>query len=158
MKAQGFPVPNSVLRCFQLIRAARSSKSQTPSSREAPSSKFQPLRVKWAGERSGYSQTDERRLITAALEFGIWSFPGAWGLELGASAIPRLLLSLSLLMLPATGAAQARNQLVWEAGDGYRRAKLNVPAQGKAGFTLLGPEVSGIRWSNNAPVVRARER
>src|SRR6266700_7567901 len=81
MKAQGFPVPNSVLRCFQLIRAARSSKSQTPSSREAPSSKFQPLHVKWAGERSGCSQTDERRLMTAALELGIWSLPGTWNLE-----------------------------------------------------------------------------
>jgi len=61
-------------------------------------------------------------------------------------------------MPPATGAAQPKNQLVWEAGDGYRRAKLNVPAQGKAGFTLLGPEVTGIRWTNNLPVARVMER
>ncbi len=158
MKAEAFPVPNSVLRCFQRISAARSSKSQSSSSTEAPSSKFQTLRVKWAGERCGCTQTDEWRLITAALELGIWSFPGAWGLELGASAIPRLLLSLSLLMLPATGAAQPKNQLVWEVGDGYRRAKLNLPAQGKAGFTLLGPEVTGLRWTNNLPVARVMER
>src|SRR6266566_5947255 len=76
-----------VLRCFQWIRAKRTSKSQTPSSREAPSSKFQIPRVKYAGQRSGCAQTDERYLITATLELGIWSFPGAWGLELGALAL-----------------------------------------------------------------------
>ncbi len=52
-----------------------------------PSSRFQARRVKCAGERSGCTQTDERRLITAALELEIWSFPGPWGLELGASAL-----------------------------------------------------------------------
>src|SRR5438309_1364479 len=43
---------------------------------------------------------------------------------------------------------QAGNALIWEAGDGYRRAKLEVPATGKTGFTLLSPEQTGINFTN----------
>ena len=43
---------------------------------------------------------------------------------------------------------QAGNAFIWEAGDGYRRAKLEVPATGKTGFTLLSPEQTGINFTN----------
>src|SRR6266851_3057641 len=53
---------------------------------------------------------------------------------------------------------RAADGLVWEAGEGYRRAKLNVPATGKTGFTLLTPAITGIRWTNKLSVERVAQR
>ena len=62
------------------------------------------------------------------------------------------------LVIHGAAAELASNRLVWEQGDGYRRAKLNVAAGGKAGFTLLGPEVTGILWTNRLSLARVNER
>ena len=53
---------------------------------------------------------------------------------------------------------QAGDALIWEAGDGYRRARLKVPATGKTGFTLLDPNVTGIHWTNKLSIERVLER
>src|SRR6267378_3515403 len=70
------------------------------------------------------------------------------------------LLLLALVLLPPNATCQTlpKNRLVWEAGDGYRRSKLNVPAQGKAGFTLLDPNTIGIHWTNRLSIDRVLER
>jgi hypothetical protein len=47
------------------------------------------------------------------------------------------------LFSPALQAA-----LQWEQGPGFRRAALVVPAGGKAGFTLMPPNQTGINFSN----------
>lgn len=61
------------------------------------------------------------------------------GIAIGLSAL--LVGQISQCALAAEG-------LKWEVGPGHRRAKLNVPAAGKTGFTLLSPEALGIRWTN----------
>src|SRR5437870_871098 len=72
--------------------------------------------------------------------------------------------ALLLLLLGAASCVSSlaqsppANRLVWESGNGYRRARLNVPTQGKAGFTLLTGETTGIRWTNNLAVARVMER
>ncbi|HTL16835.1 MAG TPA: FG-GAP-like repeat-containing protein [Patescibacteria group bacterium] len=48
--------------------------------------------------------------------------------------------------------------LVWEQGEGYRRARLNVPPGTKAGFTLMPPERTGMTWSNRLSLSRVNER
>src|SRR2546429_9525414 len=53
---------------------------------------------------------------------------------------------------------QAGDALIWEAGDGYRRARLKVSATGKTGFTLLDPNVTGIHWTNKLSIERVLER
>ena len=58
----------------------------------------------------------------------------------------------------AVAASEAGNRLVWETGDGYRRAKLNVPSGGRTGFTLVGPEATGIHFTNRLSTARANER
>ncbi|HXI52130.1 MAG TPA: CRTAC1 family protein, partial [Candidatus Saccharimonadales bacterium] len=46
------------------------------------------------------------------------------------------------------GAAPGAGSLSWEAGPGYRRARLAVPANGRTGFTLLTPPQTGIWFTN----------
>jgi len=53
------------------------------------------------------------------------------------------------------GQTPSANRLIWEAGDGYRRAQLNVPVKGKAGFTLLPQEATGVFFTNTLPETRA---
>jgi enediyne biosynthesis protein E4 len=68
---------------------------------------------------------------------------------------------LTFGLLPAAqipAAPGPAGTLVWEAGEGYRRARLNVPSGGKTGFTLLTPNVTGILWTNHLSVARATER
>src|SRR5437879_2456687 len=72
---------------------------------------------------------------------------------------PRFILLLLFPFVFATMAqTPSKNRLVWESGDGYRRAKLNVPTQGKTGFTLLDPRTTGILWTNKLSIVRVLER
>lgn len=52
-----------------------------------------------------------------------------------------------LFGLTVLGALQAA-PLVWEQGDGFRRAKLEVPAQGRSGFHRLDARALGILFSN----------
>jgi len=44
---------------------------------------------------------------------------------------------------------------VWQEGAGYRFKPLAVPAGGKAGFTLLPPQQTGIRFTNSLPESRS---
>src|ERR1041385_7812323 len=39
--------------------------------------------------------------------------------------------------------------LQWEAGPGYRKAKLSLPASGKTGFTLMPATATGIAFTNS---------
>src|SRR6185295_2488337 len=55
--------------------------------------------------------------------------------------------------------SDARTNLVWQAGVGFRVAALPVPASGHDGFTLLPPADTGITFSNrlaNATVANNR--
>src|SRR5712671_7339377 len=87
-----------------------------------------------------------------------------WGLLLMHELYPRnrrlltRFLAAVLLFSSSLFAATTDNRLVWENGDGFRRAKLNVPAEGKAGFTLLAPETTGILWTNKLSVERVLQR
>ena len=49
--------------------------------------------------------------------------------------------------LAATHSDAATN-LVWQSGPGFRFATLPVPTSGRAGFTLLNPNDTGISFSN----------
>jgi len=60
---------------------------------------------------------------------------------------------LAAAVAPATG-----EPLSWQEKDGYRKAKLRVPATGKPGFTLLTREVTGIDWTNSLSAKRVSER
>jgi hypothetical protein len=52
--------------------------------------------------------------------------------------------ALSCLLFSEAGITAAD----WESGAGFRSIALAVPAQGHTGFTLLGPEQTGIVFSN----------
>ena len=45
--------------------------------------------------------------------------------------------------------------LQWEEGNGFRRARLTVPASGHAGFTLLTPQQTGILFTNELSYPRS---
>jgi hypothetical protein len=70
----------------------KSIKFQAPSSRETPSRKHQKLRVCHHWRKTNYIPVIFRQ---AALELGIWRFPGAWSLNLDASIIENLEEALS---------------------------------------------------------------
>ena len=55
----------------------------------------------------------------------------------------------------ATPALAQSEPLVFREVQGHRVADLKVPAQGHAGFTLLPPEVTGIRFTNTVPQSRS---
>src|SRR5439155_5232472 len=55
------------------------------------------------------------------------------------------------------GWCQAKEQPEWEAAPGYRRARLSVPSTGKTGFTVIQPELSGIRWTNHVSEQRLNQ-
>src|SRR4051812_34928425 len=46
--------------------------------------------------------------------------------------------------------------LKWEQENGYRTAPFDVPATGKTGFTLLTPEQTHIRFTNNLSYGRSQ--
>lgn len=48
--------------------------------------------------------------------------------------------------------------LEWQAGQGYRSARLPVPATGRTGFTLIDPAVSGINVTNFVSASGAEHR
>src|SRR5689334_7493052 len=53
--------------------------------------------------------------------------------------------TLFVLALAFTVSSAPQN---WEAKEGYRVAKLQVPASGRTGFTLLTPGDTGIIFTN----------
>src|SRR2546425_10327605 len=59
----------------------------------------------------------------------------------GGSLAPTLLSIIWLVLLAAAVAPATGEPLSWQEKDGYRRAKLRVPATRKPGFTLLTREV-----------------
>jgi enediyne biosynthesis protein E4 len=48
---------------------------------------------------------------------------------------------------------RAYSELHWETGAGFRRVPLSLPANGKPGFTLMGPS-TGILFTNHLPQSR----
>jgi hypothetical protein len=54
--------------------------------------------------------------------------------------------------------AQAAESTAWEAGAGFRRAKLAVPAGGRTGFTARPPAQTGVHWTNYLVMTRVAER
>lgn len=66
--------------------------------------------------------------------------------------------AFTLFTLVIHRSATAADALRWEPGVGYRRAKLNVPATGKTGFTLMTADVTNVRWTNQISVKRYSER
>ena len=57
--------------------------------------------------------------------------------------------SLTLLALGAAacGAGRAAD-LNWKQREGWRESALTVPANGRSGFTLVRPDESGLRFTN----------
>lgn len=53
--------------------------------------------------------------------------------------------------------SSAPPQLQWEQRQGYRLARLAVPAGGRTGFTLLPPQATGIWFSNQLSYDRSQE-
>jgi hypothetical protein len=62
----------------------------------------------------------------------------------------------AVLMLFFAGFCATAAELKWEQRDGYRVAKLDVPAQGRTGFTLLGPAQTGIQFTNQLSYDRSQ--
>ncbi|OLD42899.1 MAG: hypothetical protein AUI63_08275 [Gemmatimonadetes bacterium 13_1_40CM_2_60_3] len=60
-----------------------------------------------------------------------------------------------LTLYCGAGLAFAANDLKWEAAEGYRVARLPVPATGRSGFVLMPSETTGIRFTNSLPETRA---
>ncbi|HKQ38092.1 MAG TPA: VCBS repeat-containing protein [Verrucomicrobiae bacterium] len=58
--------------------------------------------------------------------------------------------------LIAVVAARA-GPLQWEQYNGYRAARLNVPQNGRTGFTLLTPDQTGIHFTNQLGYARSEE-
>jgi hypothetical protein len=56
------------------------------------------------------------------------------------------------------GLSSHARPLAWAQRDGYRQAGLQVPPGGKAGFTLLRGEQTGIRWTNRLSMDRVALR
>jgi enediyne biosynthesis protein E4 len=69
-------------------------------------------------------------------------------------AFPQVLLLLITVFCSKAFAAPALN---WQAEPGGRSAALPVPAQGKAGFVLLGPGATGINFTNTLSGQHAAE-
>lgn len=71
---------------------------------------------------------------------------------IGSNLRGHLLAGFALVVVIAWIAASvridAKTNLVWQAGDGFRFASLAVPATGQAGFTLLNPIDTGVSSSN----------
>ena len=59
-----------------------------------------------------------------------------------------ILLCVFILLAGALGMLPCAGEEAWHAEKGFRWAELAVPREGKAGFTLLGPEQTGITFTN----------
>ena len=70
----------------------------------------------------------------------------------------RSLAAFALLCLALTAgcaaALRADAPLAWEAGAGFRSAPLSITPGGKAGFTRVMPEESGVTFTNLLPESR----
>src|SRR5262245_57832339 len=53
--------------------------------------------------------------------------------------------------------ARAQEPFRWEARTGYRRAELKIRGDGHVGFTQVGPEVTGIKWTNRLSEERIKK-
>jgi len=61
----------------------------------------------------------------------------------------RFFLSCVFIVLAGTlGILPCAAQLVWHQEKSFKWAELQVPREGKAGFTLLPPEQTGITFTN----------
>src|SRR5262245_14947913 len=72
-----------------------------------------------------------------------------------ATQVLWLLLATSVFLFAPTATAQ----LNWQNGAGYRWSEVPVPANGRAGFTRLGADATGIAFTNilsDAAVARNR--
>ena len=59
--------------------------------------------------------------------------------------------ALALVILALTSGSPlgfSAQELAWETGPGFRSAKLELPAAGKTGFTILPPHQTGITFTN----------
>jgi len=118
-----------------------------PACRRRASSRAPTLRAS-ADCKSAIRQTRGPALLYPA-QAGSWSpsFPSAVALNLrGISCICALLFTFA----PCSGFSQE-----WHQGPGYRFQPLTVPANGKAGFTLLPPQQTGIWFTNSLPESRS---
>src|SRR5437762_8623211 len=79
------------------------------------------------------------------------SFPSA-----RVSRRQRLLLATLLAWFGLEAVITAAERLLWEQKPGYRVAPLNVPKSGHSGFTLLKPDQTNIRFTNNLSYARAQ--
>jgi enediyne biosynthesis protein E4 len=71
------------------------------------------------------------------------------------SLLPTRLFVFAVLILTILGCCGA--DLTWETTSYGRRAPLLVPSQGKAGFTLMAPEQTGVLFTNVLTDARAAE-
>src|SRR5256885_3566791 len=70
---------------------------------------------------------------------------------------PALLGRLAALLLAAGGISSwcRAEGYQWRDGNGYRYAELAVPKSGKAGFTLLSADHTGIHFTNQLGYIRS---
>src|SRR5262245_22157763 len=61
---------------------------------------------------------------------------------------------VTLLALACAFPGAGAPALEWQNGPGYRRAALNVPTEGRPGFTMLPEAVTGIAFTNVLPQSR----
>ena len=69
--------------------------------------------------------------------------------------LPKLVSKVFLFALLAVAAQGAA--LKWEQHKGYRVARLNVPENGRTGFTLMTPEQTGVRFTNQLNYERSEQ-
>src|SRR6185369_15588046 len=60
----------------------------------------------------------------------------------------RFMIWLTCVLMPALVCASSGNELHWENGPGYRSAPLDVPKEGRAGFSRVPGTLSGILFTN----------
>ena len=73
---------------------------------------------------------------------------------LDVMVLERIQICLLLVFGCVPGLVTASGTLDWEQRDGHRVARLNVPATGRTGFTLLPSATIGIRFVNALPETR----
>lgn len=65
---------------------------------------------------------------------------------------------LRSFLLSMVGGSLLAGGLEWQAGQGYRSARLPVPTSGRTGFTLIEPAISGIDGTNAVSTVGSERR
>src|SRR6266700_7141054 len=72
----------------------------------------------------------------------------------------RRFLTLCFILAGSLGTLRCAGQQTWHQESGFRWAELSVPREGKTGFSLLGPEETGINFTNtlDEPTLEANSR